>query len=115
MHRQAGHDYINVTEKSFFPLEEEKKTRENNNVTFSVRYSHTHSSWHERTMKHALVLLAEGKDKFDPPGSAVSCSAWGHLTDLAEKHCGVIFGQSCSMASWLPTRAGFAICTAANK
>jgi hypothetical protein len=31
----------------------------------------TSSSWHEGMMKHALVLLAEGKDRFD---RAVSCS-----------------------------------------
>lgn len=32
MHRQAGHDYINVTEKSFSHLEDEKKTRENHSL-----------------------------------------------------------------------------------
>jgi hypothetical protein len=46
-------------------------------------------------MKHALVLLAEGKDKFDPPGSCAPSLSISlpyrarhgrHLTDLAEKH-----------------------------
>jgi len=107
MHRQAGHDYINVStspKNQIFPLEEEKKKRENNNVTFSVRFSHTHSSWHERMMKHALVLLAEGKDKSlirpDPVllrsiSLPYRARHGRHLTDLAEKHLGVIIGQIC--------------------
>lgn len=74
-------------------------------------------------MKHALVQLAEEKDEFDPPGSsapslnlaAVSCSARTASDRFGRETFGGYFRADLPTASGLPTRASFAICTAANK
>lgn len=72
MHRQ--HVTMSTSSKKSFSIHRRKGRNEDERRHFLTSGGSlviTQRSWHEGMMKHALVLLAEGKDRFD---RAVSCS-----------------------------------------
>jgi hypothetical protein len=106
MHRQ--HVTMSTSSKKSFSIHRRKGRKEDESKQQQQQQRHfltsggslviTQRSWHEIMMKRALVLLAEGKDRFDRAVSFVLGAPHGwSLPDLADKHCGSIAGRFCNL------------------